>query len=347
MIRIDNSTAVGTRPTITAAGTQGFWTNGDVPGAIPATILEADWFNDLDANIEALFDAGGITGTKGPGGDTDLLDALNAIIASAAYRGHPIALLERVGPAELRFRPIVGASIYIPIDGVIRSQASALSWDMVADIEGSEAAKTWYYLYVEWTGSALGVKISATAPDPPGGTKPGYHPSTSGFVCVGQWPNDTAQNLVDAAYSNGWLNLSGSPADFQYDLGTTFPTAWTQQALFLPETCYRIKANAALSNARSAYGMIGEDRSLTALPNGSNENDGFFDEAGYEDITHGIGSNSSGFIHGSFEEFELTIIDPTAPAFKWGLVDLSGDSGGANDFDFRVKAINDLYGPRF
>lgn len=85
MHRIDSNGSVTTRPAIAPAGTAGWWRMKDAGAGVDGTVAHADWFNDVQANLFHLLTLAGITPTKGPGGDTNLHDALAALFAPTGY----------------------------------------------------------------------------------------------------------------------------------------------------------------------------------------------------------------------------------------------------------------------
>jgi hypothetical protein len=64
MYQIDNSTAATTRPASTAPGSPGWFTDGNPAGGIAATIVPAEWLNMVQAEIESVIQAAGITLNK-------------------------------------------------------------------------------------------------------------------------------------------------------------------------------------------------------------------------------------------------------------------------------------------
>jgi hypothetical protein len=212
VIRIDNDTANAVRPTITAAGTEKWWHNGDPGGGVPATVIEADWLNDIQANLEAVLVAGGITGTKGPGGDSDLIDAMNAILGTAAT-GLLRANFEWVAVNQVRFTPGLGGLITVEIDNVVLSQSANIVWELGdsgvggSDLDtGSEATDTPYYLYLENSSGTLVQHLSATGPEPRGSAdKVGYHPTNTTWRCVGSFWNDAGEDVANFNACRGGL----------------------------------------------------------------------------------------------------------------------------------------------
>lgn len=115
------------------------------------------------------------------------------------------------------------AEIAIELDGVVYTKTDAdLAFSMVSHIEGTEAASTWYYLYVHPSGGSLVPHISATAPVLPGGAgKVGYHPTNTGWRYLGSLAapalgaiyNDASQNVMRwNAVGDEWTLAAGIPS---------------------------------------------------------------------------------------------------------------------------------------
>ncbi|WJN74356.1 hypothetical protein [Burkholderia anthina] len=65
MYQIDSSGAAVSQPTPAPAGSPGWWTNGNPATATPATVLDADWFNAIQAELLAFLTAANISPVKG------------------------------------------------------------------------------------------------------------------------------------------------------------------------------------------------------------------------------------------------------------------------------------------
>jgi len=64
MFRTDVATASATLPTPLAAGTEGFFTNGNPGTGTPATVVDADWANMVQEELYAIVLAAGLTPSK-------------------------------------------------------------------------------------------------------------------------------------------------------------------------------------------------------------------------------------------------------------------------------------------
>ena len=80
MHRPDHDSAVAVRPATAAAGSPGWFQDGNPAEGIRGTVVQSDFLNDLVANILAVLTAGGVT--PGKGEDNNLRDAILAMIAA-------------------------------------------------------------------------------------------------------------------------------------------------------------------------------------------------------------------------------------------------------------------------
>lgn len=342
MIKIDNATAKATRDAIDAAGTEGWWTNGDPGGGIPATIIEADWLNDLQAILRAVIDGGSVTPTKGPGGDNDLLTAINVLIGLGLPQGTLVGRLDRDTASIIKLLPSNGTNVICGIDNAVLTNAGSISFDLSA-AEGGESASTPYYLYLRNLAGALDPQVSTTAPDLPGGTKPGYKSGDVTRRCVGSTWNNAAQDIVPCSWGpGGEVRFHQHDADHEYDLTPlTKSTSWREQAINLPVT-----ADVALCHANvimttgdgmAVYGIEGATGILTDVETDPRVAAGAGFAYAIAASTHSGSSNKKG----SSVSFEAPIITPAAPKVAWGLTD-TADSNHI----LLVTGYRDLFAPR-
>ncbi|MGU7784873.1 hypothetical protein [Burkholderia sp. PU8-34] len=64
MYQIDNASAAASQPASTAAGTGGFFTDGNPATGTPATIVPAEWLNSVMMELINVVKAGGVTPAK-------------------------------------------------------------------------------------------------------------------------------------------------------------------------------------------------------------------------------------------------------------------------------------------
>lgn len=77
MHRVDTLTAAAALPAANPAGTPGYFTQGDLPGGIPATVPGQDWFNSVQEELINLLDEAEITPDKDD--NTQLFQAIMAL----------------------------------------------------------------------------------------------------------------------------------------------------------------------------------------------------------------------------------------------------------------------------
>ncbi|SOE82101.1 hypothetical protein SAMN05446927_5412 [Caballeronia arationis] len=138
MYQIDSSGSVTTQPTPAAAGTPGFFTNGNPATGVAATILDADWFNAVQSELVNVLAAAGLTPTKGT--NNQLLAAINTLFASSIATGSnangwwrklPNGSIEQWGTGTTASGT---AAITFPIpfpsecNGVTPTESNASSW---------------------------------------------------------------------------------------------------------------------------------------------------------------------------------------------------------------------------
>lgn len=115
MHRPDHDSAVAVRPATAAAGTAGWFQDGNPAEGIRGTVLEADFLNDLVANLLAVLTAGGVTPVKGE--DNNLRDAILAMIAGGTV---PVG-------AIVSFAATAAPTGYVKANGVLLSRATYAS----------------------------------------------------------------------------------------------------------------------------------------------------------------------------------------------------------------------------
>ncbi len=354
-MQLDENTpnTVATRPTAQPAGALVRWFREKASG-ITGTTLPEDYFNDWLGNIRALMTRTGITRTKGAAGDSDLGDAINAMIGYATP-ALKLGKLEWVGNSSVRIRPVVGADIVFAIDGQIVKKTGDLVFDMTSDLIPSEAALTPYYLYIEDDAGVLTPHIDSVRPYLPGETKPGYHSSgggLAGYLCVGSVFNDSGSALAAARWSNGWSIWSvGINGPFDWDQGTSIPTAWQTLALTgLPLCAAEARFWATMEGSRIGI-CYGSSEAGTSLPSGAPA--GYMhraSDAGMRSVLASLdseqGTPDPGYDAQGLQ-FDIPIADPAVPAIKWGIVDHHTSAQYLYENNLRCIGYKDLYAPTF
>lgn len=78
MFRIDNSTAAASKPAPAAAGTPGYFTEGNPVGGVAPTVLSADFMNSVQEELMSLLTDAGVTPDKTA--TNQILDSIKKII---------------------------------------------------------------------------------------------------------------------------------------------------------------------------------------------------------------------------------------------------------------------------
>ena len=228
-MQLDDKTAnaVSVRPTADVAGALRWFRERDLGAGITGTTMEQDYLNDHLGNNIALFTAAGITRTKGQAGDSDLLDAIKAIVGLNTPQGALSGHLDRQSPEIIHLQPVDGTDVRVGIDNKVLSKTGNLVWDMTLDLEGGEAPSTPLYLYVRDQAGVIDEQISPTAPDLPGGTKPGYKSGDATRRCIGSTYNDIGSNLVESIWlPGGEVVFKSHDGDHEHALALT-QTNWS------------------------------------------------------------------------------------------------------------------------
>lgn len=113
MFQVDQPTAVSSLPTPAAAGTPGFFTNGNPVGGIPATILEADFTNMLMMELLNVVTGAGLTPSK---------TTYTQVLAAIKRIGQSTVVLADTGAANaysaVNATPLVAGTW---VDGVVQA----------------------------------------------------------------------------------------------------------------------------------------------------------------------------------------------------------------------------------
>lgn len=179
MFRIDDPSASPTLPTPEAAGTEGFWTEGNPAGGVPATLERASWFNMVQEELRAIVVAGGLTPSKTT--YNQVLTAIKAVAQSnqasyAADVGTTNALVASLSPAPAALSSGMSIRIHVaanntgastlnlnglgalPINGLAGAalQGGELKAGVVASFILSDDKSTWILTGCEFGAAQLG-----------------------------------------------------------------------------------------------------------------------------------------------------------------------------------------------
>src|ERR1700757_4803253 len=116
MYQIDNSTAATTQPAATAAGTAGFFTDGNPATSTPATIVPAEWLNAVMMELANVVTGAGLTLSK---------PTYNQVLAAIKRIGQSTIVLADTGAANAYTAtnptPLVAGANPTWVDGVIQA----------------------------------------------------------------------------------------------------------------------------------------------------------------------------------------------------------------------------------
>ena len=108
--RIDDATAAATLPTIEAAGTGGYFTEGNAGAGTPATLVRASWLNMVQEEMVAAISAGGLSPNKS--NRAQLATAMQKQGGNyAADTGTANAMSVTLSPAPASYGALFGAPI--------------------------------------------------------------------------------------------------------------------------------------------------------------------------------------------------------------------------------------------
>lgn len=176
MERVDTATAVAQLPAQNAAGTPGYFTQGDPGSGLAATVPGQDWFNIIQEELMTVVLAAGLTPSKA---DTDQLlegiQILSGLYAGGISRGcHDFAgLIIKNNAANPTYQVDIDADggVLFDADG---KKLTVTGVNLTVDITASGAngldtgteANAWYYLWVISNGTTVAGLISASAASP-------------------------------------------------------------------------------------------------------------------------------------------------------------------------------------
>lgn len=185
MYRIDNGSAAASLPASTAAGTAGYFTDGDPLTSIAPTILPAEWLNSIMLENLNVLAAASITPVK------NQFDQLALAIAKLITDG--TAILH--GQCQLS---IISSNIkLIPYNGnklLIGGVAHAIPSAGIMLSSGGASANTLYYVYAFMYGATMTLEISGS----------GYVTDSSTGVLVKN--SDSTRTLVGIVQTDGSAN---------------------------------------------------------------------------------------------------------------------------------------------
>jgi len=263
------------------------------------------------------------------------------------FRGYGLlsARLEYVDDTTCRLVPASGTSIFVEIDGVIFQNIGNLVFDITADIFGAaEAASTAYYLYLYNDAGVLTVAIGAEAPDEPGGTKPGYNPTNTGYRCVGsRWNNSSGHLHNCRTEQDGWTIFGPERDDTDHMLANALvaPQAdYNSLTLNIPASADEVRVVSSVeSRAGGGYmAFAPSDAAAATLPDDQQELR--LSQSGFEEamFIHEVDSLKT-----TSMQFQFSIADRSTPVLKYGH---NITAPGQPFLELAVQGYKDIWAPR-
>jgi len=149
MYRIDDATAATSLPAPEAAGTEGYFTEGNPATGTPATKVRGSWLNMLQEELRAIVVAAGLTPSK-----TAYNQVLTAI--QSGLTGHGQCRLSVTSTTALKLAPFNGNKLLI--NGVSQTIPSA----GVTLSNSGLAATTVYYVYAYMNSGTMTLEAVTT-----------------------------------------------------------------------------------------------------------------------------------------------------------------------------------------
>jgi hypothetical protein len=295
--------------------------------------------------------AGSITVSPTVLGESDAqaaLEALETAVGNAVPAGLLNARLVYVNTLSVKLDVALGTLIEIEIDDTVLTDAGPITFDITADLESpqTESASTPYYLYVYNSAGTILHKISETAPEDNVALKVGYHPTNTGWRCVGCVINDASSNFIPFLTEGQAMRFKGYSSDLYWSLSTTSPLAWgTLDLSILPE---------AVTAVQLAHAVLGEDGIVcfgasdasVALPTGTG--DKWYSASGMDDVIfrNGTVEVPGGDAQQNDAYFKMPIADPASPAIRYGNVETLA-SAYLNSSKLKLASFDYPYLPLF
>lgn len=259
MYQIDNSSAATSQPASTAAGTAGFFTDGNPATATPATIVPAEWLNSVMMELINVVNAGGVTPTKNQfnnvltalkNGFSPVVGSMRNLAMSVATAGTSATMTadEIVVGAALGGQKYVLSSFSKTINLAGTPGAGAMDTGS-APTNGYVAL---YAIYNPTTATAALLAKNATSaiqPNVYGGANmpPGY--TASALVSV--WPTNGSGQFLVGNQSDRVISTLGVTV-----LTTTTPqTTYTSFTVGVPPNAKTCRGYMAISGNTSGAGL--------------------------------------------------------------------------------------------
>lgn len=259
MYQIDNATAVAVRPAATAAGTAGWFTDGNPGGGVPATIVPGEFLNMLMAELMALPAAVGITLSKASSNQVlaaisamgatvgtmrNAVMNLTAASASATFTADEIVVETALGGVPLRLASF-NKTINLATTGAGGMDTGT------APVSGYVALYAIYNPTTQTAALLAANATSAVAPEIYGGANMPAGYTASALVSV--WPTNASSQFVAGYQRDRAVTRANSQV---LNTSTAAPTVTSLSI-----------ASAIPKNAKSISATVGASSSVAAQAN--------------------------------------------------------------------------------
>ena len=293
--------------------------------------------------------AGSITVSPTVLGQSDAqaaLEELETEVGTDVPRGLLNARIEWVNTQSVKLDVALGTVIEIEIDDTVLTDAGPITFDITTDrespqVEGTSEA---WYLYAYNSAGTILQKMSLTPPEDNVALKVGYHPTSTGWRCVGSVWNDASGNIAKCRWSSGgWVHFIEGGSDQTYALGATVPTAWTARSLDIPLVASAVKLLGSLLSLVTSI-VYGASDAPGTLPTGLGYHE--LTDSGMEGVLARFGSrDTEPTSEIATAQFEIPISDPSTPAVRYGILN-EANGGSVSDHNMRICAYCDRFAPR-
>lgn len=264
MFRTDQPTAASSLPTPAAAGTPGYFTNGNPGTGTPGTVVDQDFLNMVQEELCNVVTSAG--GTLSKTNHSQVYAALLSIASSAAnitgsYKnlvGSWSSTTTATWTADaVILKNSSGGPAVVPALNVSINTANTVGSLGGLD-SGSLAASTWYYVHAVSNGTAPGaiISLSRTAPGLPSGYTE-FAPISCIYLDGSKNIRGFLQNGDQFQHKVG-SNLANAPILISGQQGNTNTPTWVAASVsnFVPPTAYSIKV--------FLYGVFGGPEAMVA-----------------------------------------------------------------------------------
>lgn len=176
MYRIDSSTAAAALPTPAAAGTEGYFTEGNPSTSTPATVVGQDWLNMVQEELVAVVAAAGIARDKT--NNAQVIAAIQSIAKATGPGGYAVrGLVAANNPGTPATKFDAAADLVVlrnPSDGTVKivSNTGTITNDITLantvsngrDQAAAFSNGSWIHFYFIWNGTSLVTRSSLNAP---------------------------------------------------------------------------------------------------------------------------------------------------------------------------------------